>query len=229
MLNQLWFVLMIQLQLWCVFYQLLPLLQLFEPLLELEIVLLSALFVHLVPVVADRSVAELLPLVVPLAPRQLVLQPIVLGKPPGVQLLHKQLVVTLGLEPPIVLDRQLLGLLVQRLAVQQLAPRLLVLAVQQLGPLLELLVVPAVVPAVVVVLDTEHRPVVVVFAAVELDMLDMPVVEQAVVGTDSRPAVVLDIDNIVVVQYKLSNRNPWWLLFTIFTKFWLTNVAFMLQ
>ena len=84
-------------------------------------------------------------------------------------------------------------------------------------------------PAVVVALDTAHRPVVVVFVVVEPDIAGKPAVEQAVAGIDNTPAVVLDIDNIVVVRYKLSNQNPWWLLFTIFTKFWLTTVVFMLQ
>jgi hypothetical protein len=80
---------------------------------------------------------------------------------------------------------------------------------------------------IVVAPDTVHRPVAVEFVVVELDIAGKPVVEQVVAGIDNTPAVVLAVGNIVVVRYRLS--SPWWLLFTIFTKFWLTTVVFMLQ
>ena len=89
-------------------------------------------------------------------------------------------------------------------------------------------VVPVVVPAVVVGLDTVHRPVAVEPVVAGLDIVGRPAVEQAVAGIDNTPAVEPAVGNIVVVQCKLSSPR-WLLLFTIFTKFWLTTVVFMLQ
>jgi hypothetical protein len=42
------------------------------------------------------------------------------------------------------------------------------------------------------------------------------------------PALVLLVGQVVVVRCNLSSPR-WLLLFTIFTRFWLTTVAFMLQ
>ena len=182
---------------------------------------------HLGPVVVDISVVEFVPVVVLGKQPQLVGEPTVPGRQLDVRLLRRQLVEKLELELPIVLGRQLL---VQ--PDRQLVVRLLVRLRPELVWLLVVrLLVPLVAPVaeldIVVALDTAHRPVAVAPAVAVLDIVGKPVVEQAVVGIDNTPAVVLAVGNIVVVRCKLS--SPRRLLFTIFTKFWLTTVVFMLQ
>ena len=194
--------------------------QLFRLELELLLVLLPAEFVHLVPVVADRFVAEFL------RPVGRLVQQRPVGRPVALVVRPEQLpellrpVEKLGPEQLVVPERQL---------VVQPGRLLVVRLLELLRPVLELpLVVQRPVPrpglavelAVVAELDIEHKPVVVEFVVAELDIVEKPVVEQVVVGTAVGPAVVLGIDNIVVVQCSLC--SPWWLLFTIFTRFWLT-------
>jgi hypothetical protein len=84
------------------------------------------------------------------------------------------------------------------------------------------------VPVVVVVLDTVHTLVAVVFVVVGPGIAGKPAVEQSVAGIDNTPAVVLAVGNIVVVRYKL-NSPRWLLFFYIYGKFWLTSVVKMLQ
>ena len=182
---------------------------------------------HLAPAVVGISVVEFEPVVVPDKQPRLVVEPTVLVKQLDVRLLHRQLVEKLEPELPIVLGRQLL---VQ--PGKPLVVRLLVrLRPELVWPLVVRLLVPLVAPAVelgiVAVPNIEHRPAVVEPAVVGLDIAGKPAVEQAVAGIDNTPAVVLAVGNIVVVRCKLS--SPRWLLFTIFTKFWLTTVVFMLQ
>ena len=93
--------------------------------------------------------------------------------------------------------------------------------------LLVRLAVPVAELGIVAVPNIERRPVAVEFVVVELDIAGKPAVEQVVAGIDNTPAVVPAVDNIVVVLCIAS--SPRWLLFTIFTKIWLTTVVDMLQ
>ncbi len=79
----------------------------------------------------------------------------------------------------------------------------------------------------VVMPNTVRRHVAVQAVVVEPGTVEKLVVGQAVVDIERTPAVVLVVVQSVVVQCNLN--NPRWLLFTIFTKIWLTTVGFMLQ